>query len=158
MAEVLVGLGGNLGDPAAAIEAAVRGLERGGVAVTARSSLYRTRPVGRLDQPDFVNAALAGRTALSPRALLDLALAVEAGLGRVRRERWGPRLIDIDLLAYDDVTLDEPGLTLPHPQLTTRAFVLAPLLDVAPGRVIRGRPVRDWAAEADGSGVERIEG
>lgn len=157
MADVLLGLGGNLGDPAAAIAAAIEGLKRGGVAVTARSGLYRTPPQGLTDQPDFLNAAVAGRTALNPRALLDLALRIEAGLGRVRGERWGPRVIDIDLLAHDEAVIDEPGLRLPHPLLTTRAFVLVPLMDVAPDRVILGRPVRDWAAAVDRAGIRRVE-
>lgn len=156
MAEVLLGLGGNLGDPAAAIEAAVGQLRQGGVTVAARSALYRTAPHGVTDQPDFVNAALSGRTSLDPHALLRLCLGIEAGLGRVRRERWGPRSLDIDLLAYDDLVLRAPDLVLPHPRLTERAFVLVPLLDVAPDRLIAGRPVRDWAAEVDRSGVRRI--
>jgi 2-amino-4-hydroxy-6-hydroxymethyldihydropteridine diphosphokinase len=108
-------------------------------------------------QPDFVNLCAAGDTELAPRALLDLIHGVEAALGRERRERWGPRTIDIDILAYGDEHIDEPGLTVPHPRLTERAFVLVPLLDIAPDRVLDGKPVRDWAAAIDRSGIEPIE-
>ena len=155
VADVLLGFGGNLGDATAAIEAALRRLEAGGVRITARSPFYRTPAWGKTDQPDFVNACAAGETALAPRGLLDAIQRIEAQLGRERRERWGPRVIDIDILAYDDRVIDEPGLTIPHPRLTERAFVLVPLLDIAPDRVIAGRSVRDWAAGVDGGGIER---
>lgn len=157
MAEVLLGFGGNLGDPVETIGVALQRVAEQGVAITARSHLYRTVPWGVRDQPDFVNLCAAAVTTLAPRALLAVTRATEAALGRERRERWGPRLIDIDILAYDEVILDKPGLTLPHPRLTERAFVLVPLLDIAPDRVIQGKSIRDWAAQVDGSGVERIE-
>ena len=157
MAEVLLGFGGNLGDPVATIEAALRRLEAEGVRGTARSAFYRTRPWGRTDQPDFVNLCAAAETALPPRALLEAIRRVEAALGRERRDRWGPRVVDIDILTYGDCALDEPGLTIPHLRLTERAFVLVPLLEVAPDCTIAGRSVRDWAAGADRSGIERIE-
>jgi 2-amino-4-hydroxy-6-hydroxymethyldihydropteridine diphosphokinase len=102
MAEVLLGLGGNLGDPVAAIEAALQRLDAEGVRVTRRSPLYRTPPWGVTEQPDFVNACVAAETTLSPAALLALIHRIEAALGRERRERWGPRPIDIDILAYGD--------------------------------------------------------
>jgi 2-amino-4-hydroxy-6-hydroxymethyldihydropteridine diphosphokinase len=155
--EVLLGLGGNLGDPAAAIAAALQHLEAGGVRITRRSRLYRTKPWGVTDQPDFVNLCAAAVTDLSPRALLDLIRRTETALGRERRERWGARVIDIDILVYDDLTIAEPDLHIPHPRLTERAFVLVPLLDIAPELVIAGRPVRDWIAAIDTSGVETIE-
>ncbi len=154
MPEVLLGLGGNLGDPVAAISAALDRLEAGGVRILRRSRWYRTAPWGKGDQPDFVNLCIAAETALAPRALLDLILATEAALGRERRERWGPRTIDIDILAYGDERIDEPDLTIPHPRLTERAFVLVPLLDIAPDKVIGGRTVRDWAAVSDRSRIE----
>jgi 2-amino-4-hydroxy-6-hydroxymethyldihydropteridine diphosphokinase len=157
MVEVLLGLGGNLGDPAATIAAALQRLEKGGVVITRRSRWYRTPPWGMADQPDFVNLCAAGETELSPRVLLDLIHATEAALGRERRVRWGPRPIDIDILAYGDETIDEPGLRIPHPHLTERAFVLVPLLDIAPDRVINGRTIQDWTATADRSGIELIE-
>jgi 2-amino-4-hydroxy-6-hydroxymethyldihydropteridine diphosphokinase len=154
--EVLLGLGGNLGDAVATIDAALQRLETGGVCILRRSRSYRTAPWGVADQPDFVNLCAAGETALAPRALLDLIHATEAALGRERRERWGPRTLDIDILAYSDARIDEPGLTIPHPRLTERAFVLVPLLDIAPDRMIEGRTVRDWAAAVDHSGIEPL--
>lgn len=157
MVEILVGLGGNVGDPVAAIGAALDRLEADGVHILRRSRWYRTSPWGMADQPDFVNLCVAAETALPPRALLDAIHRVEATLGRERRERWGPRIIDIDILAYGGERVDEPGLTIPHPRLIERAFVLVPLLDIAADRLIDGRPVRDWAAAIDRSGVAPIE-
>ena len=157
MVEVLLGLGGNLGDPAATIAAALTRLDGGGVRILRRSGFYRTAPWSVPDQPDFVNLCAAGETALSPQALLALIHRIEADLGRERRERWGPRPIDIDILTYGDAAADEPGLTIPHPRLTERAFVLVPLLDIAAERLVEGRTVRDWAASIDRSGVEPIE-
>jgi 2-amino-4-hydroxy-6-hydroxymethyldihydropteridine diphosphokinase len=157
LAEVLLGFGGNLGDPVATIEAALRRLEGEGVRITRRSHWYRTAPWGLTDQPDFVNRCVAVDTDLSPRALLKLVQAVETGLGREREVRWGPRTIDIDILTYGDLTVDEPGLVIPHPSLTERAFVLVPLLDIAPDQLIRRRAVRDWGADVDRSGIERLE-
>lgn len=157
MPEVLLGLGGNVGDPIAAIEAALRRLEREGVRITRRSRWYRTAPWGVTDQPYFVNLCVAADTDLPARALLDAVQAIEAALGRERAMRWGPRIIDIDILAYGDLTIDEPDLQIPHPKLTERAFVLVPLLDIAPDHPIVGRPVRDWAADVDRGGVEVIE-
>ncbi len=109
------------------------------------------------DQPAFLNAVIAVTTTLSPHALLARALACERALGRDRdRERhWGPRPIDIDLLAYDDIELHDPDLTLPHPHLFERAFVLVPLAEIAPDRVIGGIRVRDALVRVDVSGVEK---
>ena len=157
MPEVLLGLGGNLDDPIAAIEAALRRLKTGSVRITRRSRWYRTAPWGVIGQPHFVNLCVAAETDLSARALLDVVQAIEAALGRERTMRWGPRTIDIDILAYGDMTIDEPELQIPHPRVTERAFVLVPLLDIAPDHPIAGRPVRDWAAHVDRSGVEVIE-
>jgi 2-amino-4-hydroxy-6-hydroxymethyldihydropteridine diphosphokinase len=156
--EVLLGLGGNLGDPVAAIDAALARLDAGGVRILRRSGLYRTAPWGVTDQPDFVNLCVAAETSLSPQELLSLIHAIEADLGRERRERWGPRPIDIDILTYGDATLDEPGLTIPHPRLTERAFVLVPLAEIAPGVVIAGKTVREWAEAVDRSGVSPLSG
>jgi 2-amino-4-hydroxy-6-hydroxymethyldihydropteridine diphosphokinase len=156
VADVLLGLGGNLGDPAAAIATALDRLAAAGLRIVARSSLYRTAPWGVADQPDFINACAVAHTEVAPHPLLERIHAVERALGRERRERWGLRTIDIDILDYDGVALDDPGLTLPHPRLTERAFVLVPLAEIAPNRVIAGRTVREWAAEIDRSGVTRL--
>lgn len=156
VADVLLGLGGNLGDPVVAIEAALARLEASGVRILARSAAYRTKPWGVTDQPDFVNLCVAASTELPPDALLGLIHRIEAQLGRERRERWGPRTIDIDILTYGDDAIDTPDLVIPHPCLTERAFVLVPLSEIAPDRIVRGRPVRDWADMIDRSGVRRI--
>jgi 2-amino-4-hydroxy-6-hydroxymethyldihydropteridine diphosphokinase len=160
MAEALVGLGGNIGDVRATLDQAVEVFCDGSnVRLVARSSDYLTPPWGVVDQPPFVNRCIAVETLLAPRALLDRALAVERSLGRdrSREQRWGPRAIDIDLLTYDDVAIDEPGLTLPHPRLFERSFVLAPLAEIVPDRVIAGVRVRDAVARVDTRGVERLE-
>src|ERR1044071_3662855 len=159
MAQALLGLGGNVGDVRATLNKAVTLFADGNdVTLLARSSDYATPPWGVTDQPPFVNLAILVQTALSPRALLARALDVERALGRDRAnaERWGPRPIDIDLLAYDDLTLDEPGLTLPHPRLFERAFVLVPLAEIAPQRVIAGRRVKDALEAIDAAGVEKL--
>ena len=124
----------------------------------ARSSDYRTPPWGREDQPAFVNLCIAVATSLTPQALLAHAQAVERRLGRRRSHelRWGPRPIDIDLLAYDDLTLAAPDLTLPHPRLFERAFVLVPLAEIAAERVIAGRQVRDALAQVDSRNIEKL--
>jgi 2-amino-4-hydroxy-6-hydroxymethyldihydropteridine diphosphokinase len=159
MAEALIGMGGNIGDVRATLDRAVTLFCNGQEArLVKRSADYTTPPWGNLDQPPFVNLCAIVDTALSPRALLDHAFAVERQLGRSRGEeqRWGPRMVDIDLLAYDDVTLNEPGLTLPHPRLFERAFVLVPLAEIAPDRIIAGKRVRDAAAQIDAIGIERL--
>src|SRR5580700_11257122 len=160
MAEALVGLGGNIGDVQTTLDRAVAAFCDGAaVRLLAQSSDYATPPWGVEDQPAFVNRCLAVATTLPPRALLDRALAVERTLGRdrSRERRWGPRPIDIDLLAYDDVMLDEPGLTLPHPRLLERAFVLVPLAEIVPDRIVAGVRVRDALARLDTRGIERLE-
>ena len=159
MAEAFIALGGNVGDVRATFDRAIALLgEDGAVQLAARSSDYRTPPWGVTDQPAFVNGAIAVTTSLSPHALLARLQACERALGRDRaRERhWGPRPIDLDLLAYDDVTLHDPELTLPHPRLFERAFVLVPLAEIAAGRAIAGIRVRDALARADASGIEKL--
>lgn len=156
MARVLLGLGSNLGDAAATFAAAVARLEQGGMRVVARSFSYRTPPWGPVPQPDFINLCLLVETDLVPHALLAATRAIESDLGRKRSLRWGPRTIDIDILAYDDAQIADPDLQIPHPRLTERAFVLVPLLDIAPDWRIQGRTIRDWAAEVDVSGIERL--
>lgn len=131
MPVVYLALGGNLGDRAANLRAAREQLEQGGVAVERCSSLYETEPWGVVDQPRFLNAVCRGRTELEPHALLALAKRIEAELGRVQRVRYGPRPIDIDILLYGARTVDTPELTIPHPRISERAFVLVPLAEIA---------------------------
>jgi 2-amino-4-hydroxy-6-hydroxymethyldihydropteridine diphosphokinase len=121
------------------------------------SSLYRTAPVGILSQPDFVNAVALLETTLAPEALLDALLDIEARFGRIRRERNGPRTLDLDLLLYDDIELDLPRLTLPHPRLHLRAFVLLPLAEVAPDLAIPRRgSVAAWLPAVANQGIVRL--
>lgn len=159
MAEALVALGGNVGDVRDTLERAIAAFCDGeSVRLLARSSDYRTPPWGVRHQPAFVNLCIAVETSLPPRALLSRAQAVERVLGRERSKesRWGPRPVDIDLIAYDDIALAEPDLTLPHPRLFERAFVLAPLAEIVPERLIAGRRVRDALAQLDTSGIEKL--
>jgi 2-amino-4-hydroxy-6-hydroxymethyldihydropteridine diphosphokinase len=135
MTRAYVGVGANLGDREATIRAAIDALP----GIVGVSELRETDPVGIVDQPAFLNGALALETELGPRELLDALLAVERDLGRERREPWGPRTIDLDLLLYGDETIDEPGLTVPHPRLHERRFALEPLLDLDPELAIPGR-------------------
>ncbi len=129
-----VGLGANLGERRDTIGRAVELLGQAPeIAVVAVSTLRETAPVGLEDQPTFMNGACAVETTLPPRTLLDELLAIEARLGRTRSEvRWGPRIIDLDLLLYDQFVVDEPGLVIPHPRLRERVFALEPLLDIDP--------------------------
>jgi len=130
---VFLGLGSNVGDREANLRAALRGLEARGFRVTALSSLYLTEPVDAPPQEWFLNAVAGGETALSPEALLRACLDTERALGRVRDVPRGPRTIDLDLLLYGDEVRDTPGLTLPHPRMHERRFVLVPLVEIAPG-------------------------
>jgi 2-amino-4-hydroxy-6-hydroxymethyldihydropteridine diphosphokinase len=149
-------LGGNLGDPASSMGAALRMLDADPLTeVAAVSSLYRTPPWGKTDQPDFLNAAAEVWTELSPRGLLDACLEAERRLKRVRQERWGPRLIDIDILVFGARTVHESGLEIPHPRMLERAFVLTPLAEIAPDFVVEGRRLSDYLAEIDTDGIER---
>lgn len=159
MAEALIGLGGNVGDVRETLDRAVAAFCDGAeVRLLARSADYETPPWGVTDQPAFVNLCLRVATDRPPRDLLRRALAVEASLGRDRASarRWGPRPVDIDILAYGDVVLDEPDLHLPHPRMAERAFVLVPLAEIAPDWVIGGVRVADLAARIDASGVTRL--
>jgi 2-amino-4-hydroxy-6-hydroxymethyldihydropteridine diphosphokinase len=159
MAEALLGLGGNVGDVRTMLDKAVALLaDNKDIVLRARSSDYATPPWGVTDQPPFINLAIRIETALTPRALLERALEVERALGRdrARETRWGPRTIDIDLIAYDDLVLDEPNLILPHPRLFERAFVLVPLAEIAPDRTIAGRKIKDGLAAIDAAGIERL--
>lgn len=145
MTRAVVALGSNLEDPAAQVN---RGFDEVAAlphtTLVARSRLFRTAPVGYVDQPDFVNACAVVETGLAPRALLDSLLAIEKRHGRVRDIPNGPRTLDLDLILYGDGVIDEPGLRVPHPRAHERLFVLNPLFDAWPDAVIPGRgPVRD---------------
>ena len=149
-------LGGNLGEPDKAMGAALRMLDEDArIEVVSVSSLYRTPPWGKTDQPDFLNAAAELRTTLSPRAFLDTCLEAERTLKRVRQERWGPRLIDLDILVFGEFEVHERGLEIPHPRMLERAFVLAPLAEIAPGFIMKGRRLDDWLSLLDTTGIER---
>jgi len=158
MAEAFVAFGGNVGDVRATLDRAVAAFCNDGVRLLARSADYRTPPWGIEDQPAFVNLCIAVETGLTAHALLERAQAIERALGRdrFREQRWGPRPVDIDLLAYDDTILQEPHLTLPHPRLFDRAFVLVPLAEIAPERVIAGIRVADALAQVDTQGVVKL--
>lgn len=147
----LLGLGANLGDPVATLNEAKVRLGRIG-RVTAASALYRTPPWGVLEQPPFVNAALALDTALDPDALLGALKALERDLGRTSGERWGPRAIDLDILHVDGVRRDDPHLTIPHARLLERAFALVPLAEIEPAFAA----ARDALPPAELAAVERI--
>jgi 2-amino-4-hydroxy-6-hydroxymethyldihydropteridine diphosphokinase len=158
-AAVLLALGGNIGDVRATFKRAIAMLcVNDAVQLVARSSDYRAPPWGVTDQPAFINAVIIVATLLPPRALLARAQDIERALGRDRakEERWGPRPIDIDILAYDDLTIQEPELTLPHPRLFERAFVLMPLAEIASDRVVAGRRIDDALAALDASGIEKL--
>ena len=147
-----IGLGGNLGDRRALLERAVELLRaEPGVTVVGVSAFRETDPVGLVEQPRFLNGAVAIETELSPRDLLERLLAVERALGRERTgPRFGPRTVDLDLLLYGDETVDEPGLTVPHPRLHERRFALEPLAELEPELALPdGRRVRDLAASAE---------
>lgn len=147
-----LGLGSNLGDRLANLQGAVDALQgEPGVRVTASSRVWETSPVGGPPQPDYLNAVIGIETDLSARDLLDIARRVEVRLGRIRKERWGARTIDVDILLFDDERIDEPDLVVPHPRLLQRAFVLLPLLELEPEPVLPdGTRLRDVPIDADG--------
>lgn len=151
----LLGLGGNVGDPVGAMSAALKTLaHHPQCRVIAVSRLYRTPPWGKTDQDWFFNSAARVETTLDALPLLDLALGIEQANRRVRIERWGPRTLDIDILDYDGTSIHTDKLTVPHPRMKDRAFVLMPLIDVAPDYRIEGRQLTDWLGKADSAGIE----
>ena len=156
--DCIVALGSNLGDKAANIDRAIALLtETGEVTLVCRSRNYATEPWGKTDQDWFINAAIAVKTALPPKALLVRCKEIERRMGRVQTEKWGPRIIDLDVLVYGDVEMQDPVLVLPHPHIAARAFVLAPLMDIAPDRVIAGKSVRDMYDAIDATGVRAVD-
>jgi 2-amino-4-hydroxy-6-hydroxymethyldihydropteridine diphosphokinase len=159
MASALIALGGNVGDVRATFKKAIPHIcGTAQAALIGRSSDYRTPPWGDEDQAPFVNAAIEIDTDLDPHALLFVLQKVEQKFGRTRdkERRWGPRTLDLDLIAYDDIALESPDLTLPHPRLFERAFVLVPLAEIAPDRLIGGRRVAGLAASLSTQEIERL--
>jgi 2-amino-4-hydroxy-6-hydroxymethyldihydropteridine diphosphokinase len=159
MADVLIALGGNVGDVRATFAKAIGnicGMTQG--VLLARSSDYATPPWGDEQQPRFINACIEIDTSLDPHALLFTLHKIEKKFGRdrVTETRWGPRTLDLDLIAYDDVSMQKPELTLPHPRLFERAFVLVPLAEIAPGRIIAGRSITAALSELSTDGIERL--
>jgi len=147
-----LGLGSNLGDRLANLKAAVDALQaEPGLRVAASSRVWETTPVGGPPQPDYLNAVIRIETDLSARDLLDIARRVESRLGRIRKERWGARTIDVDVLLYDEEEIDEPDLMVPHPRIMQRAFVLLPLLELEPDPVLPdGTRLKDVRVDTDG--------
>jgi 2-amino-4-hydroxy-6-hydroxymethyldihydropteridine diphosphokinase len=159
MASAIVALGGNVGDVRATFRKAIieiRGMPQ--TTLLARSSDYETPPWGEADQPRFINACIEIETSLDPGALLRVLQRIETKFGRDRANetRWGPRTLDLDLIAYGDATLQGAELTLPHPRLFERAFVLAPLAEIAPDRLIADRSVKSALAELSTEGIRRL--
>ena len=159
MAHALIALGGNIGDVRATFQKAIAsicGMTQ--AALLARSSDYATPPWGEVDQAPFINACIEIDTPLDPHALLFALQKIEAKFGRDRAKerRWGPRTLDLDLIAYDDMSIEEPELTLPHPRLFERAFVLVPLIEIAPDRLIAGRSAAFALAKLSTKGIERL--
>lgn len=154
-----IALGSNLGNSQETLTAAMQVLATTpGIAVQAISSWYRTKPMGRIPQPDYLNGCALLQVKLPPQQLLKTLLATEAKFGRVRGERWGARSIDFDLLLYEDLILDTPQLQLPHPRMNERAFVLLPLAEIAPNWIepISGKTISQLVQAVDCSGVIKI--
>ena len=158
--EAFVGLGANLDNPLQQVRQAIAeldGIEH--TRVLAASSMYRSVPVGYADQPDFINAVARLQTELSPRELLDALQVIENHHGRRRSVRNAPRTLDLDLLSYGALVVEEEGLTLPHPRMHERAFVLLPLAEIAPDALLPGRmPLSQLLALVDRGGVEKLDG
>jgi 2-amino-4-hydroxy-6-hydroxymethyldihydropteridine diphosphokinase len=159
LASAIIALGGNVGDVRATFEVAILDIcALARARLLARSSDYKTPPWGDEQQPPFINACIEIETTLAPDALLAALQAVERKFGRDRasERRWGPRTLDLDLIAYDDLALETDALTLPHPRLFERAFVLVPLAEITPRRKIGGRGVEAALAEISSAGIERL--
>ena len=155
--DAAIGLGSNIGDKAGNIARAIALLTaKGGIRLVAASRLYTSPPWGVVEQDTFANACITIATQLSPHDLLRRCQTVENEMGRVRQQKWGPRLIDVDILTYRGETISTPDLTVPHPFIGQRAFVLLPLAEVAPGLVIGGQTLGALISRADVSGVEPL--
>ncbi len=155
MAKAWLGLGGNIGDVESALSTALINLDSlAEIAVETVSPLYKTPPWGVMDQPWFFNCCAEVETALSPQELL-LACQEQERIGkRERKQRWGPRTIDIDILVFEDIELDEPRLAIPHPRMLDRAFVLVPLADIAPDISVDANSITFWVQGTDREGLE----
>ena len=153
-----IGLGSNLANPSAQVLQAMQLIDQHhGIRVLAKSGLYRSAPVGYLEQPDFINAVIKVETQLAPLALLQTLLALEQENGRTREFQNAPRTLDLDVLLYGDLQMHERGLTIPHPRMHERAFVLLPLAEIAPGCAIPGRgSVSELLRAIDASGVKQL--
>lgn len=150
--DAAIGLGSNVGDTRANIARAIALLTAdGAVRLVARSRDYRSAPWGVLEQDWFVNAVITVATDVSARELLERCQRVENDMGRVRLQKWGPRLIDVDVLTYKDQLIDEPGLKVPHPLIAERGFVVVPLKEIAPGLIIMGQTLSEMEAKLDTS-------
>lgn len=146
VADIAIGIGSNLGDRAGNIHQAANALDAtAGIGVSKMAPLYETEPWGNTDQPEFLNTCLKAQTTLSPLEVLSACLGIEEAMGRERVEKWGPRIIDLDVLVYGDQTIEQPGLTVPHPHIADRAFVLLPLADIWPNARIDGRAISELA-------------
>lgn len=159
MADVLIALGGNIGNVRSTFREAISDIcDMTQSVLLARSSDYATPPWGDERQARFTNACIEIKTGLDPRTLLFTLHRIETKIGRDRTKEtcWGPRILDLDVIAYDDVSMQESELTLPHPRLFERAFVLVPLVEIAPDRIIAGRRVAAALAQLSTQGIERL--
>ncbi|QPJ63028.1 MAG: 2-amino-4-hydroxy-6-hydroxymethyldihydropteridine diphosphokinase [Candidatus Nitronauta litoralis] len=158
---IFIGLGSNLKQPAHNLYTAFVALSKiEGMYSPLLSPLYKTSPFGVQDQPDFINAIAQFQTTLEPRTVLNALLDIEIKMGRVRKEKWGPRLIDLDLLFFGDQTIDEDGLKVPHPGIAERDFVLIPMMDIAPDWIhpTYAKSISELVTQLDGtSTINRIE-
>jgi 2-amino-4-hydroxy-6-hydroxymethyldihydropteridine diphosphokinase len=159
MADAYIGLGSNLGDRFANLAAARDAIEQDAGKITALSAIYDTDPWGPVKQDNYLNQALRIDALGRPRDLLEVLLRIERALGRDRKheERYGPRVIDLDILLYGDQAVSEPDLVIPHPRLAERAFALVPLAEIAPRLAIGGTPIRELVSRIDSSGVRRYD-
>jgi 2-amino-4-hydroxy-6-hydroxymethyldihydropteridine diphosphokinase len=158
MKVAFLGIGSNLGDRRAYLADAIRKLAAApAVRILQGSPVYESKPVGKTDQPDFLNMVVQVNTSLSPLALLSVCLEIEARLGRERRERWGPRTIDLDVLMYGEEKWDDERLVLPHPRMHERSFVMVPLAEIAPDVKLNGKTAREIAADLGRVGLDAVE-
>ncbi len=156
-AQAFIGLGSNLEDPVAQIDAGVGWLQsEAHLSLLSVSGYYVSSPVGGPEQPDFVNAVAEISTRLTPESLLQALQQIEQRQNRVRDVLWGPRTLDLDILLYGEESVSRPELTLPHPRMTERAFVLYPLADLAPDRLLHGKPVAAWLDDVADQAIEPL--